>query len=295
MPERKRSSRSSRLARAGSPRRRQTRRLRTAIVRRSLDASQRRVATLLRELYIQGEPDPIAVILGATSLDEVMTGIEGLSRATAQNERLVLEAAEKGRRLSKLRVDLAVQRKNLDSARAAARAGTARLAAAVAGQRETVATIRRRAELTRERLAALQARAHEAEQRSAGITAAVAASSGSSSAAAAAPVTPATPTTTSTPDSPATPPSGTRTLVVDAVAYHLPGNTASGLPVGMGVIAVDPSVIPLGTRVFVPGYGAAVAADTGSAIRGNIIDLWMPTTAQAQAWGRRTVTITIYG
>ena len=42
----------------------------------------------LRQLYIQGGPDPIAVILGATSLDEVMTGIEGLSRATAQNERL---------------------------------------------------------------------------------------------------------------------------------------------------------------------------------------------------------------
>ncbi len=64
---------------------------------------------------------------------------------------------------------------------------------------------------------------------------------------------------------------------------------------GVGVIAVDPAVIPLGTRVFVPGYGAAVAADVGSAIRGNIIDLWVPSTAAAQAWGRRTVTITVYG
>ena len=87
----------------------------------------------------------------------------------------------------------------------------------------------------------------------------------------------------------------TRTLVVDAVAYHLPGRTASGLPVGIGVIAVDPAVIPLGTRVFVPGYGSAVAADVGSAIRGAIIDLWMPSTAAARAWGRRTVTITVYG
>src|SRR6478736_3538230 len=76
--------------------------------------------------------------------------------------------------------------------------------------------------------------------------------------------------------SPAAP--GTRTLVVDAVAYHLPGRTASGLPVGVGVIAVDPRVIPLGTRVFVPGYGPAVAADVGSAVKGNIIDLWMPST-----------------
>ena len=49
------------------------------------------------------------------------------------------------------------------------------------------------------------------------------------------------------------------------------------MPVGVGVIAVDPTVIPLGTRVFVPGYGAAVAADVGSAIKGAIIDLWMPT------------------
>ena len=59
-----------------------------------------------------------------------------------------------------------------------------------------------------------------------------------------------------------------------------PGSTASGLPVGSGVIAVDPSVIPLGTRVFVPGYGPAVAADVGTAVKGNIIDLWMPSTAR---------------
>ena len=71
--------------------------------------------------------------------------------------------------------------------------------------------------------------------------------------------------------------------------------TASGLPVGVGVIAVDPTVIPLGTRLFVPGYGPGVAADVGAAIKGNIIDLWMPSTAAARAWGRRTVTITIYG
>ncbi len=79
------------------------------------------------------------------------------------------------------------------------------------------------------------------------------------------------------------------------MAYHLVGRTASGLPAGVGVMAVDPSVIPLGTRVFVPGYGPAVAADVGSAVKGLVIDLWMPTTIQARAWGRRTVTITVYG
>ena len=83
-------------------------------------------------------------------------------------------------------------------------------------------------------------------------------------------------------------------LKVDAVAYHLPGRTASGLPVGKGVVAVDPKLIPLGTRLFVPGYGRGVAADMGVGIKGRIIDLWMPNHAAARKWGRKTVVITVY-
>lgn len=83
-------------------------------------------------------------------------------------------------------------------------------------------------------------------------------------------------------------------IKVDAVAYHLPGKTASGLPVGKGVVAVDPKLIPLGTKLFVPGYGRGVAADVGVAIKGRIIDLWMPNDAAARKWGRKTVVITVY-
>ena len=53
-------------------------------------------------------------------------------------------------------------------------------------------------------------------------------------------------------------------------------------------------MIPLGTRLTIPGYGEGVAADTGSGVRGATIDLWFPTLAQARAWGRRTVTITLH-
>ena len=81
---------------------------------------------------------------------------------------------------------------------------------------------------------------------------------------------------------------------VDAVAYYLPGSTALGVPVRKGVVAVDPALIPLGTKLHVPGYGPGLAADVGYAIKGRIIDLWFPTTAKAQNWGRRTVTITVY-
>jgi 3D (Asp-Asp-Asp) domain-containing protein len=275
--------RSARLAREEASARRQT-----ELVRRSLTASQRRVAVLLRDLYVRGAPDPIAVILGATSLDEAMVGIEGLSRATALNERLGVEARQRARQLDLLGADLVIRRTTLDGARNAARAGAERYTAAVSEQRRTVSTLRRLQGLTVQRLTVLESRARAAERRSAELTAeaadAVDPTTGSD---------PSPPLTTATTSAPVTP-HGTRTLVVDVVAYHLSGSTASGLPVGVGVIAVDPAVIPLGTRVFVPGYGPAVAADVGSSIRGNIIDLWMPSRAKAQAWGRRSVTITVY-
>lgn len=58
-------------------------------------------------------------------------------------------------------------------------------------------------------------------------------------------------------------------------------------------VAVDPSVIPLGSVIWVSGYGVSIAGDTGGAIKGNIIDLHFSTVAQAINWGRRTVTVKI--
>lgn len=75
------------------------------------------------------------------------------------------------------------------------------------------------------------------------------------------------------------------------------GQTATGLNVranpNMKVIAVDPRIIPLGSKVYVEGYGYAVAADTGGAIRGYIIDLLMPSKADCYRWGRKKVKITV--
>jgi 3D (Asp-Asp-Asp) domain-containing protein len=82
-------------------------------------------------------------------------------------------------------------------------------------------------------------------------------------------------------------------MTVTATGYCLRGTTATGIPTGWGVVAVDPAVIPLGTKMSIPGYGDGVAADTGPAVRGATIDLWFPRCSQALAWGRKVVTITL--
>lgn len=69
------------------------------------------------------------------------------------------------------------------------------------------------------------------------------------------------------------------------------GITASGLPAQYGVVAVDTDVIPLGTRLYIPGYGEAIAADTGGAIVGDRIDLCMEDYGAAMDFGRRDVTV----
>lgn len=79
-----------------------------------------------------------------------------------------------------------------------------------------------------------------------------------------------------------------------ATAYTYTGNnTATGTVPAYGTVAVDPSVIPLGTRMYIPGYGYCVARDTGGAIKGTRVDLFFESYAQAIRWGRRSVTIYI--
>lgn len=71
------------------------------------------------------------------------------------------------------------------------------------------------------------------------------------------------------------------------------GLTATGIPARRGIVAVDPDVIPLGTKVYIPGYGLALAADTGGAIIGNKIDLCMESSSECWQFGRRNVKVYI--
>ena len=86
------------------------------------------------------------------------------------------------------------------------------------------------------------------------------------------------------------------TLSVKATAYtHTGSRTASGVWPSVGTIAVDKSVIPMGTRIFVPGYGIGIAQDTGGAIKGNKIDVFLNTEGECIKWGAKNVQIYILG
>lgn len=88
------------------------------------------------------------------------------------------------------------------------------------------------------------------------------------------------------------------TYSMEATAYTGDTTTKMGLtpvrdPNGLSTIAVDPSIIPLGSKVYIPGYGYAITADTGGAIKGNIIDLFLNSEKECMDWGRRNVTVNV--
>lgn len=102
------------------------------------------------------------------------------------------------------------------------------------------------------------------------------------------------------PAEPSTPTTSGKTMQMQSTAYSCAESvntffTAMGIDLRQNpqVIAVDPSVIPLGSMVEVSGYGIAIAGDTGGAIKGNIIDCHFSTVEQCIQWGRRSVTVTI--
>lgn len=81
--------------------------------------------------------------------------------------------------------------------------------------------------------------------------------------------------------------------IFEATAYSMGEITKSGLPVDAGIVATDPAVIPLGSVVWVEGYGYAYCADTGGKIKGKRIDVYMASETEALKWGRRQVEVRV--
>ncbi|MEH7335430.1 LysM peptidoglycan-binding domain-containing protein [Neobacillus drentensis] len=113
---------------------------------------------------------------------------------------------------------------------------------------------------------------------------------------------PAAPAPAPKPEAKVIEPEKTKEITVKATAYTAScegcsGTTATGVDLNANpnakVIAVDPSVIPLGSKVYVEGYGVATAADTGGAIKGNRIDVFISSEQKAIQWGKKQITIKI--
>jgi 3D (Asp-Asp-Asp) domain-containing protein/peptidoglycan hydrolase CwlO-like protein len=221
----------------------------------------------LRQLYVEGDVDPLAVLLGAESLDDALTALDGLNRLAEQDTDIIDQLTRARAALRTALARLAEQRAELQSALAEAKAAQSALVRSRAQQSAYLATLRKQQELNRSQIANLSQQAVESEERSEELTQGA---------------------------PPAPPPPRGNKMTVSSTGYCLRGSTATGIPVSWGVVAVDPAVIPLGTRMYVPGYGEGVAADTGSAVRGRVIDVWFPSCAEALGWGRRTVTITLH-
>ena len=246
-----------------------------AIVRSSLRRTRTALAGRLQHLYEEGNADVLAVVLGAGSLDEALSAVETLDLAARQDEALLRRARSSTRRLARLSASLTAKQRELDQLAAVRAAAAASLEDARAERLRTLAAMRATRAGNLGTIATLDRQARTLAS-----------------------VQPAPPTPAATPGAPSLPAgpasAGVRSLTVAATGYALRGDTASGSPVGWGSVAVDPSVIPMGSRLAIPGYGMGVAADTGGAIVGARIDLWFPTEAQARGWGTRTVTVTVY-
>jgi 3D (Asp-Asp-Asp) domain-containing protein len=243
-------------------------RIRLDVTRQNARVADRRIAVLVRNLYEQQTSDPLAIVLGAQSLDDAITTLDDLNRSAQSHHQIAQTSRD-------AKISLTALRRTLEQKDAHVRANeeaAARAEAALVQARGARSAL----------ISELSARRNLAEGQIARIDALASASAAATAPAAATASAPVAAVST-----------GARTVTVTATAYSTEGATATGIPAGWGTIAVDPSVIPLGTRLTIPGYGDGVAADTGSAVTGSTIDLWFPTEQQALAWGRRVVVATL--
>ena len=241
-------------------------RLRLDVTRQNARVADRRLAVLVRNLYEQQTSDPLAIVLGAQSLEEAITTLDDLSRSAQTHHQIAQTSSNAKTSLIALRRTLERQDAHVRANEEAAARAEAALVQARSARSNLIAELSARRDLEERQIEGINALA-------------------SASAAASAPAQASAPTVAVS--------TGVSTVTVTATAYSTEGMTATGLPAGWGTVAVDPSVIPLGTRLTIPGYGDGVAADTGSAVAGSTIDLWFPTAQQALAWGRRVVVIAL--
>ncbi|MFH1150253.1 MAG: 3D domain-containing protein [Actinomycetota bacterium] len=226
-------------------------------------ASKRAVLTArARSIYINGRSNGLLLLFTSDDFSDFLAGQEMLKKVSRNDAALVKQTKEQARELAGSLSELKAQKKEVDEVASDIKSRRDRLADRKADRQQVLARAGERQEQIQQQSAGVEQKMQDLNP----------------------------------PEVTGRPTGKVFTMVATAYSPEEPGlsdSTATGLKAQRGVVAVDPRVIPLGTRVNVEGYGYAIAADTGGAIKGMRIDLCFDTLAECNAYGRRTVRVEI--
>ena len=240
---------------------------RAKLARRKKDLTMR-----ARDMYVNGRTGSMDMLLSSENINEFMQRMQYQEQLAVGDSKMVVEINGESQKLAKSLADLTASKNEIDSMAKEASAKKDRLSQAKQEKQQLLA----QAGAQKQSVVA-QASGVETKMQQLNPSA-------------------ANPSPGSPAPSPA-PTSGKHMTMVATMYCPLePGlddHTASGMKATRGVIAVDPRVIPLGTRMWVEGYGNGIAGDTGSAIKGNRIDLCVDTLEECNSYGSHSVDVII--
>lgn len=241
-----------------------------------------------RAMYINGIDSYLEVLLDSTSFNDFISRADTLKQIIEYDKNLIAEIETQRNSIIKHKDTLNNENDNLSALKANNEIILSKLSKDIKEQKVLLSNVTKKeskliADKNAKELAAAKAKKKQTEIRAITMSRHLDSSKSSTSKSNAIPIDVS---------------NSTSYFIIESTAYSMGGYTSSGSktsrdPNGYSTIAVDPRVIPMGSKVYIEGYGYAIASDTGSAIKGNIIDVFFNTEAEVLNWGRRNVKIRI--
>lgn len=253
-------------------------------VKNNVKAKEDLFGKRVRAMYISGGDSYLDILLASESLSDFMSRIDTVSKIMRFDKNVVTKLKEEKEAIVKEKENLDQEKNKLVSLKKSNEVTLLRLNKSVEEEKKALSNVK---EKENQIVASEASKAKEAEENSKQAKEVASNNSNSSEG-----------QTLSRGESNSG--SYSKVMMMEATAYAGHGITASGNPTnrnpnGYSTIAVDPRVIPMYSKVYVEGYGYAIALDTGGAIQGNRIDLFMNSEAECNSWGRRTVKVYVVG
>lgn len=233
----------------------------------------------VRTMYMNDKNSYLQIVFSSKSFSDLLSNVNTVTSVMNYDNNIVNNVEKERKNILVQKENLSYANKKLEALKASNESILSKLSSDISQEKSLLASATEKEKA----LIAKQKAEQEAAAKAKAAAAAAAASSNSN---------------TSNVPIPVGPVSAGKTISVVATAYCDDGFTSKGQHTtrnasGYSTIAVDPRVIPLGSSVYVQGYGYALAVDTGGDIIGNRIDVYFPTEAECESWGRRSVTVTV--